>query len=82
MPRNLNEIENSLVGLQKPQQNCTFMNSASDLGTSKSTVQCAAHVCTLFSSTANLRGSYGSQVYQGMQSSREETWVGPSVTAR
>jgi hypothetical protein len=42
---------------------------------------CAAHVCTLFSSTANVRESYGSQVYQGMQSSREETWVGPSVTA-
>jgi hypothetical protein len=36
MPRNLNEIENSLVGLQKPQRNCTNMNSASDLGTSKS----------------------------------------------
>jgi hypothetical protein len=44
--------------------------------------RCAAHVCTLFSSTANLRESYGSQVYQGMQSSREEMWVGPSVTAR
>jgi hypothetical protein len=43
---------------------------------------CAAHVCTLFSSTANLRESYGSQVYQGMQSPREEMWVGPSVTAR
>ncbi len=42
---------------------------------------CAAHVCTLFSSTANLRESYGSQVYQEMQLSREETWVGPSVTA-
>ena len=42
---------------------------------------CAAHVCTLFSSTANLRESYGSQVYQGMQPSREETWAGPSVTA-
>ncbi len=25
--------------------------------------QCAAHVCTLFSSTVNLRESYGSQVY-------------------
>jgi hypothetical protein len=43
---------------------------------------CAAHVCTLFSSTANLRESYGSYVYQRMQSSREEMWVGPSVTAR
>jgi hypothetical protein len=36
--------------------------------------ECAAHVCTLFSSTANLRESYGSHVYQGMRSSREEVW--------
>jgi len=42
---------------------------------------CAAHVCTLFSSTVNLRESYGSQVYQGMQPSREETWAGSSVKA-
>jgi hypothetical protein len=35
-----------------------------------------------FSSTANLRESYGSHVYQGMRSSREEMWVGLSVTAR
>jgi hypothetical protein len=35
---------------------------------------CAAHVCTLFSSTANLRESYGSHVYQVMQSPREEVW--------
>jgi hypothetical protein len=42
---------------------------------------CAAHVCTLFSSTVNLRESYGSQVYQGMQPSREEMWAGSSVTA-
>jgi hypothetical protein len=26
-------------------------------------LDCAAHVCTLFSSTVNLRESYGSQVY-------------------
>ncbi len=56
--------------------------SSSDLSlAARKMRKCAAHVCTLFSSTANLRESYGSQVYQEMQLYREETWVGPSVTA-
>ncbi len=42
---------------------------------------CAAHVCTLFSSTVNPWESYGSHVYQGMQPSREKMWVGSYITA-
>jgi hypothetical protein len=60
-------------------QGSVFSSSVSGMGSRWG--ECAAHVCTLFSSTANLRESYGSQVYQEMQLSREETWVGPSVTA-
>jgi hypothetical protein len=39
MLRNLNKIGRSKIWLRKSQRNDTFMNSASDLGRSKSTVQ-------------------------------------------
>ncbi len=50
-------------GINKRNCRCSVERREVNQLTSLFHIMCAAHVCTLFSSTANLRESYGSHVY-------------------